>query len=59
MLRVVLLAACLPNVLAFKQRLFDKKADDSTGPTSRSLMLYDAAEERRLRRRRLVRHHDD
>ena len=39
MLRVVLLAACSTNVVAFKQRLFDKQADDSTGPTSRSLMF--------------------
>ena len=38
-MRVVLLAACSPNVLAFKQRLFDKQADESTGPTSRSLMF--------------------
>ena len=61
MLRVVLLAACLPNVLAFKQRLFDKKADDSTGPTSRSLMFAttpqknDGCDGGEL----LVRHHDD
>ena len=41
MLRLVLLAACTPNVVAFKTR-FDKRADDSTGPTSRSLMFATA-----------------
>ena len=60
MLRVVLLAACSPNVVAFKTR-FDKQADDSTGPTSRSLMFAttpqknDGCDGGEL----LVRHHDD
>ena len=61
MLRVVLLAACSPNVVAFKQRLFDKQADGSTGPTSRSLMFAtlpqknDGCDGGEV----LVRHHDD
>jgi hypothetical protein len=60
MLRLVLLAACSPNVVAFKTR-FDKQADDSTGPTSRSLMFATVPQENDGcgGGERLVRHHDD
>ena len=60
MLRVVLLAACSPNVVAFKTR-FDKQADDSTGPTSRSLMFATMPQKNDGcgGGEVLVRHHDD